>query len=97
MSAIKYSAAVRALCLRISQHGAVLDLAHEVFFYAAAAGLVVRTESGECVLTPSGNVVAVAEVEKQQCARAKRRAYSRGRSDALRSVGMVRTRAGTWE
>lgn len=60
------------------------------------AGFVVEEVTGIHVLTETGNALATEHKAKLASARAKRNAASRGRSQAMRDVGMVKTPYG-WE
>lgn len=60
------------------------------------AGIVEYEEHDELVLSPLGQEIGAAERARQAMVKAKRNAAARGRSDALRSIGLVRTRYG-WE
>jgi len=61
-----------------------------------AAGLVIEEVSGAFVLTEAGRSLAVNRKAKLAGDRLRRNAAARGRSDAMRSLGMTRTRYG-WE
>lgn len=52
---------------------------------------------GDYVPTDAGRRVADEYDQKRARARQKRNAAARGRADALRSVGLTRTRSGAWE
>jgi hypothetical protein len=51
---------------------------------------------GHWVLSAAGHLVAMQEAARLEAARQARNASARGRSDAMRSVGMKKTRYG-WE
>ncbi len=76
--------------------GRQLDALSSVLYECVAQGLVAIDAYGEQTVTDAGAAVAVAFAQKTEATRAKRRAAARGRSQAMASLGLTRTRYG-WE
>lgn len=90
--------AVREACLRLSEGKSVGSSEHEQSAWSDAIDLdLVHQVNFDYELTEAGKKVAEdhkAAIAKQ---RASRRAYAAGRASAMSSLGMTRTRSGSWE
>jgi hypothetical protein len=68
----------------------------ETFWTLEALGHVIDV-LGDYELTESGRAVATERAASQDKARIRRNEMSRGRADAMRSLGLTRCRNGMWE
>lgn len=88
-----YKKSIRELAYQIAYRKAVL-WGEETHMLAVEAGLLTYVDS-EPVVTPEGRRVADEFAAAQQ--RTRNNANARARNSAMSSLGMKRTRSGSWE
>jgi hypothetical protein len=77
--------------------GRELDSVSSVLWEAVGLGLLTVAPSGAQEVTDAGQTLIVDLLRKKEAARARGRAAARARRDAMSSLGLTRTRSGTWE
>jgi hypothetical protein len=76
--------------------GAAILWGEETLWKCVAAGLL-EVIDGDYTTTDTGHEVAQLEANRRELERRKRNRAARARSAAMRGLGMVRARTGTWE
>jgi hypothetical protein len=90
------SSHLRGVIARIVNEGHADRVALELRLDLQDAGLLVTGPHGAYAVTDKGRDVAATEIARDRAAKNRKNAAARGRSNAMRSIGMVRTPYG-WE
>lgn len=98
----KITDAMRECCDQIRRH-ATCTYGFEMLSRCVSAGLLENEDGADLsdpfyyACTARGNDAADEYAQKRADKRAKTNANARSRSEAMKSLGMVRTRSGGWE